>query len=115
MFESSDIQNMLHCLYQIDKGEDGLAFSEGVRGQKLTLPPARTKSASPADTITAVFQTKVTNRNGNVTRYQFNQLGNVLNMVPPPQTRAKGHPLWTPCPLALALTLRALSDEGKGK
>jgi YD repeat-containing protein len=37
--------------------------------------------ALPGDVTTAVFQTVVTNRNGNVTQYRFNQLGNVLNMV----------------------------------
>ena len=37
--------------------------------------------AEPGDVSTAVFQTTVTNRNGNATRYQFNQFGNILNMV----------------------------------
>jgi RHS repeat-associated protein len=37
--------------------------------------------APPGDVTTAVFQTLATNRNGNVTRYQFNQLGSVLNMA----------------------------------
>ena len=33
----------------------------------------------PGDVSTAVFQATGTNRNGNVTQYQFNQLGNVLS------------------------------------
>jgi YD repeat-containing protein len=37
--------------------------------------------AMPGDVTTAVFLTTVTNRNNNVTQYQFNQLGNVLRMV----------------------------------
>src|SRR5262249_35697445 len=35
-------------------------------------------SAPPGDVVTPVFQTTVTDRNGNRTEYQFNQLGNVL-------------------------------------
>jgi RHS repeat-associated protein len=37
-------------------------------------------SAPPGDFTTPVFQTTVTDRNGNVTQYQFNQRGNIVDM-----------------------------------
>jgi len=37
--------------------------------------------ANPGDFTNAAFQAVVTNRNGNVSQYQFNQLGNVLQMI----------------------------------
>ena len=40
-----------------------------------------TSSVTAGDVTTAALQTSLTNRNGNVTQYQFNQLGNVLNMI----------------------------------
>jgi YD repeat-containing protein len=50
-------------------------------GGTLTYGYANLAQALPGDVTTAVFQNTATNRNGNVTRYQFNQLGNVLSMV----------------------------------
>jgi RHS repeat-associated protein len=35
-------------------------------------------TAAPGDLTTAVFQTTVTDRNGNLSLYQFNQLGNII-------------------------------------
>jgi RHS repeat-associated protein len=37
--------------------------------------------AAPTNFTMAVFQTTVTNRNGNVTQYEFNQLGNIVGTV----------------------------------
>jgi YD repeat-containing protein len=37
-------------------------------------------AAGSNDFLTAVFQTTVTDRNGNLTEYQFNQLGNILRV-----------------------------------
>jgi RHS repeat-associated protein len=37
-------------------------------------------TAPPGDFATPVFQTTATDRNGNITQYQFNQLGNIVDM-----------------------------------
>jgi YD repeat-containing protein len=50
-------------------------------GGTLTYGYLNLAQGAPGDVTTPVFQTTVTNRDGNVTQYQFNEMGNVLSVV----------------------------------
>jgi RHS repeat-associated protein len=58
--------------------EGGTDYTNVPSGGTLQYSYQSLVSTPPNDTTTPVFQNTVTNRNGDVTQYQFNQLGNIL-------------------------------------